>query len=85
MSLTKEFSKLDQAKLDLIRLKNKLEDLRDMTLRDYEEIDYLEKSIGTKHIWILELQAKHDAKPVEVMRRDMESHKDNVIDLKELK
>ncbi len=83
--MTKEFSKLDTAKLDLIRMKSKLDDLRDMTLRDYEEIDYLEKAIGTKHVWILELQAKHDAKPVEVMRRDMESHKDNVIDLKELR
>ena len=82
--MTAEFSKLDKAKLDLIRLKNRLEELRDMTLRDYEEINRIEKKIGLKHVWILELQQEHDNSTVEVMRRDMESDKDVIIDIREL-
>jgi len=53
--VTTEFSKLDAAKLDLIRLKSKLEELNDMTLRDYETINYLEDSILKKKKWIKEL------------------------------
>lgn len=56
--MTTEFSKLDEAKLSLIRMKSKLEELRDMTLRDYEAIDHLEKEMGKKILWIKELQEK---------------------------
>lgn len=56
--MTKDFSKLDTAKLDLIRMKSKLDELRDMTLRDYEAIDHLEKEIGKKILWIRELQGE---------------------------
>ena len=56
--MSTEFSKLDEAKLALIRMKSKLEELRDMTLRDYEAIDYLEKEIGKKILWIRELQGE---------------------------
>lgn len=54
--MKKDFSKLDKAKLDLIRMKNKLEDLRDMTVRDYETINYLEMEIGHKIVSIRELR-----------------------------
>lgn len=56
--MKKDFSKLDEAKLDLIRMKSRLEELQDMTLRDYEAIDHLEKEMGKKILWIKELQEK---------------------------
>ncbi len=83
--MSADFSKLDKAKLDLIRMKNKLDDLRDMTLRDYEEIDYLEKLIGHKIVSIRDLQQTHDNDPVEIMRRDMHQAQDTTgIDIREL-
>lgn len=84
MKTTTEFSKLDKAKLDLIRLKNKWEELSEMTLRDQTQIQFLESEIKKKDLWIGELQQQKVDRPVEVMRRDIESQNDNVIDLKEL-
>jgi len=53
--MTTEFSKLDTAKLDLIRLKSQVEDLSDMTLRDVTQINILEADIVRKTSWIREL------------------------------
>lgn len=53
--MSKEFSKLDKAKLDLIRLQSRLEELNEMTLRDSETIICLENSILKKKEWIKEL------------------------------
>jgi hypothetical protein len=82
--MTTEFSKLDKAKLDLIRLKNKHEELSDMTLRDQTQIQFLEDEMEKKEGWIEELQQEKVDSPVETMRRDMETHNDNVINLKDL-
>ena len=82
--MTTEFSKLDQAKLALIRLKLKWEDLSEMTLLDVTQIRFLESEMEKKSSWIAELQQQKDDSPVEVLRRDMKSQNDNVIDLKAL-
>jgi len=81
-----EFSKLDQAKLDLIRLKNKHEELSDMTLRDQTQIQFLEDEMEKKNLWIGELQKKFDTSIHVDIDADgvMTPHKDTVIDLKEL-
>jgi len=54
--MTKEFSKLDKAKLDLIRLKSEWETLSDMTLRDAAQMGKLESAITLKEDFIQELK-----------------------------
>lgn len=83
-----EFSKLDKAKLDLIRLKNRHEELSDMTLRDTTQINILEKDIVKKQEWINELQQKQkfDTSIHVDVDKDgvMTPHKSNVIEIKDL-
>ena len=82
--MTIGFSKLDKAKLDLIRLKNKWEELSEMTLLDVTQIRFLESEMEKKDLWIEELQVEKDNDPVEIMRRDMQSGDDVSIKLEEL-
>ena len=82
--MTRDFSKLDKAKLDLIRLKNKHEELSDMTLRDQTQIQFIEGEIEKKNSWIGELQVEKDNDPVEIMRKDMQSGDDVSIKIEEL-